>query len=100
MRGYKHTSRVYEPIYTVKNLYDDFIILQYFFPRVNYVFFTFLSGIWYYLQFIAKLSVWSPAIKQNVKKERVLTGSTFGIYSRFRSRMQTKQEPVDSLNFF
>ena len=31
MRGYKHTSRVYEPIYTVKNLYDDFIILQYFF---------------------------------------------------------------------
>ena len=39
-------------------------------------------------------------MKQNVKKERVLTGSTFGIYSRFRPGMQTKQEPVDSLNFF
>ena len=34
------------------------------------------------------------------QKSRALTGSTFGIYSRFRSGMQTKQYPVDSLNFF
>jgi len=26
------------------------------------------------------------------------TGSTFGMYSRFKSGMQTKQTPVDSLN--
>jgi len=38
-----HTSRVYEPVYTFKNLYNDFIILQ-------DVFFTFLLGIWYYFQ--------------------------------------------------
>jgi len=33
-------------------------------------------------------------------KTRALIGSTFGIYSRFRSGMQTKQELVDSINFF
>jgi len=27
-----------------------------------------------------------------------LTGSTFGIYSRLRSEIETKQKPVDSLN--
>ena len=44
--------------------------------------------------------MWSSAINQNAKKARALAGSTFGIYSRFRSEMETKQEPVDSLNFF
>ena len=29
--GYMHSSRVYESIYTVNNLYNDFIILQYVF---------------------------------------------------------------------
>ena len=42
----------------------------------------------------------SPAINQNAESARVLTGSTFGIYSQFRSGMETKQKPVDNLNFF
>jgi len=45
-----------------------------------------------------KFSVEGAAIYQNTKKARALTGSTFAIYSRFRSRMQTKQKPVDSFN--
>ena len=32
-RGYMHSSCVYEPIYTVNNLYNDFIILQDVFVR-------------------------------------------------------------------
>jgi len=48
----------------------------------------------------SKFPVGSSAINQNSKKARALTGSTFGIYSRFRW-IQTKQEPVDSLyNYF
>jgi len=43
---------------------------------------------------LPKFPVWSPAINQNAKKARALTGSTFGYYSRFRSLMQTKQDPV------
>jgi len=67
-----HSSRVYEPIYTVKNLYNDFIILQEFLLRENYICLRFLRGIWYYLQFIAfylSFPVWSPAIKHIVKKQ-------------------------------
>ena len=48
----------------------------------------------------SKLSCLSLAINQNAQKARALTGSTFGIYSRFRSGLKTKSEPVDSLNFF
>ena len=60
---------------------------------------------WNLLQFtmycyLPKFNVWSLAINQNVKKARALTDSTFGINSQFRSRIQTKQEPVDSLNLF
>ena len=33
-------------------------------------------------------------------KTRALTGSTFGIYSQFRSGMEKKQVPVENLNFF
>ena len=40
-----HSSRVYEPIYTVKNLYYDFIIL-----KDVFLLFTYLRGFWYYLQ--------------------------------------------------
>ena len=36
--GYMRSSRVYEPIYTIKNLYNDCIILQ---DVGKYVFFTF-----------------------------------------------------------
>ena len=43
-----HSNHVYEPIYTVKNLYNDFIKL--FSLCGNYVLFTLLRGIWYYLQ--------------------------------------------------
>ena len=41
---------VYEPIYTVKNLYNDLIILHDGFLIMNFEFCTFLRGIWYYLQ--------------------------------------------------
>ena len=44
--------------------------------------------------------MWSPAINQNAKKARALTGSTFGIDSRFRSGLRTKQEPVYVLTLF
>ena len=50
-RGYMRSSRVYEPIYTVNNLYNDFIILQGSFLTWKLCFlFTFLRGTWYYLQ--------------------------------------------------
>jgi len=39
--------------YTVKSLYNDFIILQVFFLCDKLVFLRFSSDIWYYLQFIA-----------------------------------------------
>jgi len=48
---------------------------------------------------LSKFPVCRPALNQNTKKARALTGPTFGIYSRFRSGMETKQEPVGSLNF-
>ena len=37
-----------------------------------------------------------PAINQNAKIARALIGSTFGMYSRFRLRMEKTQRPVDS----
>jgi len=66
---------------------------------LRHVFFTFIN--WNLVLFIIyinlpKFPVWSPAVNQNAKKARALTGSTFGIYIRFKSVMQTKQEPVDS----
>ena len=88
-------SCVYEPIYTVENLYNHFIILQDFFFRENYVIFMVLSGIWYYLQVIANYP-WGAPLSTRTPKARALTGSTFGIYSWFRSGMETKQKPVDS----
>ena len=60
-----------------------------------------LSGIWYYLQVVGiylSFPFGAPLSTRTPKKTRVLTGSTFGIYSRFISRMQTKQRPADSLN--
>jgi len=82
--GYMRIGRVYEPIYTVNNLYNDLIILKIFFLPENYVFFTFFK--WNFVLFtsysnIHKSPVWSPAIIQNAKKARALTSSTFGIYS-------------------
>ena len=39
--------------YTYENLYNDFLILQDFFPpRKLWVFLRFLSGIWYYLHVV------------------------------------------------
>ena len=49
--GYMRTSLVYEPICTVNNLYNDFIILQGSFLTWKLCFlFTILRGTWYYLQ--------------------------------------------------
>ena len=42
----------------------------------------------------------APRYQQERQKAHALTGSTFGIYSRSRSGLQTKQKPFDSLNFF
>ena len=64
-------------------MYNDFIILQDVFLREKisiYVCFFKWS-----LKGLAKLPLRSPANKQNAKK---------GIYSRFRSGMQTKQHTV------
>jgi len=36
-RGHMSTIRICEPIYTIKNLYNDVIILQDFFLREKYV---------------------------------------------------------------
>ena len=47
------SSRVYEYIYALKNLYNDFIIVQDLFLRIKKVCLRFLSGFWYYLQCIA-----------------------------------------------
>ena len=45
-----HSSRVYEPIYTVKNMFNDFIILQDVFLTWKVYFLYILCGIWYYFQ--------------------------------------------------
>ena len=45
-----HSSRVYEPIYTVKNMYNDFIILQDVFLTWKVWVFCILRGIRYYFQ--------------------------------------------------
>jgi len=42
----------------------------------------------------------APRYQQERQKAHALTGLTFGIYSRSRSGLQTKQKPFDSLNFF
>jgi len=39
---------------------------------------------------LPKFPVWGPTINQNAQKARVLTGSTFGFYSRFRSGLKIK----------
>ena len=41
----------------------------------------------------------APRYQQERQKAHALTGSTFGIYSRSRSGLQTKQKLFDSLNF-
>jgi len=43
--GYMRPSRVYEPIYTVKKLYNDFIIKD-FFLRENTFVLSFISESW------------------------------------------------------
>ena len=43
--------------------------------------------------------VWSPHYQTATQKACALTGLPFGVFGRFRSGMQTEQEPVDSLNF-
>ena len=87
------SSRVYELIYTVKNLYNVFLNNTTYFSCVKICFICCFSGIWYYIQVIA-------IYLRKRARARALIGSTFCIYSRFRSGMQTKQEPVDSLNMF
>ena len=44
------SSRVYELIYTLKNLYNNFILPLDIYLRENDVLLHFWSGFWYYLQ--------------------------------------------------
>jgi len=48
---------------------------------------------------LLKFPVGSPAILER-HKSTCFNRFNLSIYIRFRSQMQTKQEPVDSLNFF
>ena len=85
---------------SVKRFYNT----AWYFQPWKLCLFTFLNGIWFHLQVIA-IYLSSPCgaplhINQNVKKARALAGSTFGMYSRFRSGLKTKQDPDYSLNFF
>ena len=45
-------------------------------------------------------TVWSPHYQTVRLKARALTGSTFGVYGRFKSEVHTNKESVDNLNFF
>jgi len=55
-------------------------------------------GIIYSLLQFSRVPLLEPRNEPEGKKARNLTGSTFGIYGRFRSGLKTKQELVDSLN--
>ena len=95
-RGVICAQAVYMSQFTLSRIcITTFIILQDFLFCENYVIFTVLSGIWYYLQVIANYP-WGAPLSTRTPKTRALTGSTFGIYSWFRSGMETKQKPVDS----
>ena len=91
-------------INTVKNLYNDFIILQDFFPAWKSCFvYVFWSGIWYYLQYIAiylRSASGAPLSSRTPKKHVLWPVQHLVLYSWFRSRMKTKQKPVDILNHF
>jgi len=63
-------SVYYVFIYTVKNLCNDFIILQDI-SSVKTMFFTCLSGIWYYLHFIAVPRL-EPRYQPERQKRQVL----------------------------
>ena len=64
--------------------------------------FFYISGILYYVQVIIIYlsSLWGAPLSTRTAKTYALTGSTFGIFTRFISGMEIKQKPVDSLNFF
>ena len=88
------TSRVYEPIHTLKNLYN--CSTASFFPFV-YVYGFFKVE---YLYYLPKLHRLEPHYQTVRLKARALTGSTFGVYGRFKSEVHTNKESVDNLNFF
>ena len=71
------SGRVYEPIYTVNNLYNDFIILQDVFLTWKVSFFYILCGIWYYFQ-VTIIGLSSP-----------LGGSLYNIGTRLCSQRTT-----------
>ena len=73
-----------------------FFIL-FIFTFLRFVTFSYVEfGIVYNVYQFTLVPRYQPDLRQ---KARALTGSTFGMYSRFRSGMQTKQERVDCLNF-
>ena len=83
------SSRVYESIHTVKNMYNDFIILRAFFLREKICCVRIFN--WNLVVFIiySNFPVRKTAINQNAKT-RALTGSNFGIYRRLISGLKTK----------
>ena len=67
------SSRVYEPTYTVKNLYNDFIILQDVFLMWNIFLFKWNLVVFTVYSNLSKFPVCRPALNQNTKKARALT---------------------------
>ena len=84
-------------IYTVWDLYKDFMILQDFssvkimFYKWNFILFTSYSN-------LPMFPIWSPQYQTVCQIAYSLTGPTLVFYGQFWSGMQTKQKPVDSFN--
>ena len=89
---------VYKSPYTPPRICITILYYCKIFSSMKIMCFTFFK--WNLVLFTSYSKWGSPSINQNAKKVPALTGSTFGIYSRFISGMETKQEPADSLNFF
>ena len=78
------SSRVYINPYTLSMICITMCTTRCVFYVFNWNLVLFISK-----SNLSKFPVWRPTIKYDA-----LTGSTFGINNRFRSGMQTKQEPA------
>ena len=83
------SSRVYESIHTVKNMYNDFIILRAFFLREK-ICCVRISN-WNLVVFVIYSNfLYGKPLSTKMQKTRALTGSNFGIYHRLISGLKTK----------
>ena len=100
--GYMRSISLYEPIYTVKKIWITILNTAKNNFFVNFFFLRLLSGLWYYLQCIVIYlsSRGKLFYEPERQKKHVLSPvQHLVVYSWFRSRMETKQTPVDILNF-